>query len=43
MAGRCCISSIRSRSGSSTATTDLTTQIYQVFIKATPEEVWEAA
>ena len=25
-----------------TATTDLTTQIYQVFIKATPEQVWEA-
>jgi uncharacterized protein YndB with AHSA1/START domain len=24
------------------ATTDLTTQIYQVFIKATPEQVWEA-
>ena len=26
-----------------TATTGLTTQIYQVFIKATPDQVWEAS
>lgn len=25
-----------------TTTTDLATQIYQVFIKATPEQIWEA-
>ena len=25
-----------------TATTDLATQVYQVFIKATPEEIWQA-
>lgn len=25
-----------------TTTTDLTTQIYQVFIKASPEKIWEA-
>ena len=25
-----------------TATTDLTTQIYQVFIKASPEQIWAA-